>query len=159
MKRTVSAPSVRWPWLSKMLGVGVGAAVVAYGLTRLQTAFGVTPAGTVLALGILLAGIVVLIADKRAWHRQKQVALDDRCLYVSEYGRCETLVVPLRDVVRVQQRRGHGIRTMTVHLRLRAHPAPCIQFQPKAAGTLAWHEDEVVREIRLLAEHARCLAS
>jgi len=103
-----------------MLGVGVGTAVVAYGLTGLQTAFGVTPAGTVLALGVLLAGIVVLIADKRAWRRQKQVALDDRCSYVSEYGRCETLVVPLRDVVRVQQRRGHGVRTVTVHLRSRA---------------------------------------
>jgi len=159
MKRTISAPSVKWLWLGKMLGVGVGTAVVAYAMTRLQTAFGVAPAGTVLALGILLAGIVVLIRDKRAWRRQKQVALDDRCLYVSEYGRSETLVVPLRDVVRVRQWRGHGIRTVTVHLRSGAQLAPCIQFQPKVAGTPAWREDKVVGEIRLLAERARRLGS
>jgi hypothetical protein len=101
---------------------------------------------TVLILAILI------VKDWRTWRRLKQVAVDDRFLYVSDYVDSEEVAIPLSDIMRVTQWRGRTLRPVTVYLRFSAKFGTHVRFQPKVEGWgWAWQEDKVVQELRTLA--------
>jgi hypothetical protein len=153
MKRVLSSASLKLLFLTRMLGGLLGAGVGLYVLIRMQSSVG-TRRELVVAPAVVIAMIwsVLVVHDWRTWRRLKQVAVDDRFLYVSDYSDSEEVTIPLSDIVRVTQWRGRTLRTVTVYLRSPSKFGQRIQFQPKIeAWGWAWKEDKVVQELRTLA--------
>ena len=153
MKRTLSVPSLTFLFLSRMLGGSVGVGVALTVLAQLQGSVGIRRE---LVVTIMIATVLILailiVKDWRTWRRLKQVAVDDRFLYVSDYADSEEVAVPLSDIMRVTQWRGRTLRPVTVYLRFSAKFGTHVRFQPKVEGWgWAWQEDKVVQELRTLA--------
>jgi hypothetical protein len=154
MKRTLSVPSLKLLFLTRMLGGSLGTGVALYVLARLHS-LGVNRE-LVVALAVVQVLILsaLIVKDWRTWGRLKQVAVDDRFLYVSDYPTSVEVAVPLSDIVRVTQRRGKMIRPATLYLRSPSQFGEHIQFQPiveKGETGWAWQENRVVEELRTLA--------
>ena len=121
-------------------------------LAQLQGSIGIRRELLVTVMIVLVLILAILIVkDWRTWRRLKQVAVDDRFLYVSDYADSEEVAVPLSDIMRVTQWRGRTLRPVTVYLRSPAKFGAHLQFQPKVGWGWAWQEDKVVQELRTLA--------
>ncbi len=136
-----------------MLGGSLGAGLGLYVLIRMQSPVGIRRE-LVVALAVVMVMIwgALIVNDWRTWRRLRQVAVDDRFVYVSDYSDAEEVTIPLSDIVRVTQWRGRTLRTVTVYLRSPSKFGRRIQFQPKIEEWgWAWKEDKVVQELRTLA--------
>lgn len=150
MKRTLSAPSLGWLFALRQLAGLIGATVTLFVLFRLYTLAGRTWA---IAVGVaIITGVIWgLISNERLRRSLKQVAVDDRFLYVTEYGGSTDAVIPLTEISGVTQWRGKSIRPVSVHLRSPSMFGTRIRFQPLLQSGLALQEDPVVEELRRLA--------
>jgi hypothetical protein len=84
----------------------------------------------------------------------KKVAVDSDFLYVSDSSDAEEIAIPLSDIVRVTQRHGRTLRTVTVDLRSPSKFGERIQFQPmleKGEWGWSWEDNRVVHQLRRLA--------
>lgn len=152
MKRTLSSPSLKLLFLTRMLGGSLGAGVALYVLVRLQSAVGIHRELVALAVVIVLITTALVVNDWLTWRRLKKVAVDDHFLYVCGYTDSEEVAIPFSDIVRVTQWRGKTLRPVTIYLRSPARYGECIQFQPKIEEWgWAWKEDRVAEELRTLA--------
>jgi hypothetical protein len=153
MKRVLSSASLKLLFLTRMLGGSLGAGLGLYDLIRMQSPVGIRRE-LVVALAVVMVMIwgALIVNDWRTWRRLRQVAVDDRFVYVSDYSDAEEVTIPLSDIVRVTQWRGRTLRTVTVYLRSPSKFGRGIQFQPKIEEWgWAWKEDKVVQELRTLA--------
>jgi hypothetical protein len=153
MKRVLSSASLKLLFLTRMLGGSLGAGLGLYDLIRMQSPVGIRRE-LVVALAVVMVMIwgALIVNDWRTWRRLRQVAVDDRFVYVSDYSDAEEVTIPLSDIVRVTQWRGRTLRTVTVYLRSPSKFGRRIQFQPKIEEWgWAWKEDKVVQELRTLA--------
>jgi hypothetical protein len=153
MKRVLSSASLKLLFLTRMLGGSLGAGLGLYVLIRMQSPVGIRRE-LVVALAVVMVMIwgALIVNDWRTWRRLRQVAVDDRFVYVSDYSDAEEVTIPLSDIVRVTQWRGRTLRTVTVYLRSPSKFGRRIQFQPKIEEWgWAWKEDKVVQELRTLA--------
>ena len=102
----------------------------------------------------VLSWSALVVRDCLTWRRLKKVAVDDHFLYVSDYSDSKQVAIPFGDIVRVTQRHGRTLRTVTVYLRAPSEFGERIQFQPqveKGEWGWAWQENRVVHELRKLA--------
>lgn len=149
MKRSLSAPSPGWLFALQHVAGLIGATGTLFVLFRLSTLAGRTWA---IAVGVAITAVVIwrLISNERLRRSLKQVAVDDRFLYVTEYGGSTEAVIPLTEISDVTQWRGKSIRPVSVHLRSPSMFGTRIRFQPLQSG-LTFQEDAVVTELRRLA--------
>jgi len=162
MRRMLSAPSLRGLFLARAIGGLVGAAVALYVLGRLQAASGGRP--VLFAIGVAIVAIVaaLLVKDQLTRRTLKCVAVDERFLYVSDYGdsygghrssgaEMPEEAIPVENIVRVTQWRGRTFRPVTIYLRSASTFGTRIRFQPKPEWGLAIAENTVVAELKALA--------
>jgi hypothetical protein len=115
---------------------------------------------TVVAFALLL-GSAALVTYRRSWRPLKQVDVDDRFVYVSNYGDtvdARPVAIPLSDVRRITQRRGRSFRPVTIHFRSPTVLGSSVMFQPRTdadeAG-FAWSENQLVADLRMRAGLSR----
>jgi hypothetical protein len=94
MKRVLSSASLKLLFLTRMLGGSLGAGLGLYVLIRMQSSVGIRRE-LVVALAVVIAMIwsALVVNDWRTWRRLKQVAVDDRFLYVSDYSDAEEVTI------------------------------------------------------------------
>jgi hypothetical protein len=105
---------------------------------------------------VALAALWALLVPTyyRHWRALKQVAVDDRFLFVSSYGGSDEVVVPLTDIVSVTQWRGDWFRPVTIELRIPSRLGQRIKFQPARGLEHGWdfQESNLVRDLRRMAK-------
>jgi Na+/melibiose symporter-like transporter len=158
-RRLLSSPSNPRTrlFLPKLIAGSVGVLVTYFLVLRFQPFIGFdrSPVATAIVMGLLWV-ILVFVTYRRSWRPLKRVAVDDRFLYVSDYGSSNEIAVAFTEIVRVTQWRGKTFRPVTVHLRSPSKFADRIKFQPMATGEFgsAWSENRIVGELRVLAKLA-----
>jgi len=154
MKRILSLRSLKLLFLPRLLGGSLGLGGGFYVLVKLQSSVGRSRELVVIAVAMGLTWSALVVKDCLTWRRLKKVAADDRFLYVSDYSDAEEIVIPLSDIVRVTQKHGRTLRTVTVYLRSPSKFGERVQFQPmleRGEWGWAWQENKVVHELRRLA--------
>ena len=154
MKRILSLHSLKLLFVPRLFGGSLGLGGGLYVLVKLQSSIGRSRELAIIAIVMVLIVSALIVKDCLTWRRLKKVAADDHFLYVSDYSDSEQIVIPLSDIVRVTQKHGRTLRTVTVHLRSPAKFGERIQFQPtleKGEWGWAWQENRVVHELRRLA--------
>jgi hypothetical protein len=96
----------------------------------------------------LFLGILVGAGSLIAWGcgRLKQVEMDDRNLYLSNFRR--EIAVPLREVEDVRQLRWRKGQEVRIELRSDTDFGSTLVFLPKVRFLLFWREHPVVEQIR-----------
>lgn len=156
-KRLLSSPSNPRTrlFLPKLIAGSVGVLVTYFLVLRFQPLIGFdrSPVATAIVMGSVWV-LLVVVTYRRSWRPLKRVAVDERFLYVSEYGNSNEIAIAFTQIVRVTQWRGKTFRPVTVHLRSRSKFSDRIKFQPIATGELgwAWSENRIVGELRVLAK-------
>jgi hypothetical protein len=152
MRRVLSASHRKPLFLSRWLAGIIGTAVALGVLFRLHASTGLT--WPLVGLGVVIVfGVSILIGmDVRLRRSLKQVAVDDRFLYVTEHSGSAEAAIPLDEIVRVTQRRGKQLRPVSVYLRSPSVFGTRIRFLPPLEWGFAWKEDRIVNELRALAK-------
>ena len=154
MKRILSLRSLKLLFLPRLLGGSLGLGGGFYVLVKLQSSIGRSRELVAIAVVMVLIWSTLVVKDCLTWRRLKKVAVDDHFLYVSDYSDSEQVVIPLSDIVRVTQKHGRTLRTVTVYLRSPSKFGERVQFQPmleRGEWGWAWQENKVVHELRRLA--------
>jgi len=154
MKRILSLQSLKLLFLPRLLGGSLGLGGGLYVLAKLQSSVGRSRELVAIAVVMVLIWSALVVKDCLTWRRLKKVAVDDHFLYVSDYSDSEQVVIPLSDIVRVTQKHGRTLRTVTVYLRSPSKFGERVQFQPmleRGEWGWAWQENKVVHELRRLA--------
>lgn len=159
MKRTRSAPSVKWIFVARAIGGLVGAVVALYVLSRIQVSSEFEPYVFALRVGIVVVVSALVVKDQLMRRGLMRVAVDDRFLYVSSYLDSTEEAIPAESIVRVAQWRGRTFRPVTIYLRTPSRFGTRIRFQPKPELGWALKKDTVVDELEQSASSRLVLPS